>query len=80
MACPFCNEKKEACFEYFTVKEQPGFRVDVCKTCNMYTKTIDFREMDKKHLPIFDDLESLTLDIMARNEGYNRPTLSAWGF
>ncbi len=80
MVCPFCDEKKEACFEYFTVKEHPGFRVDVCKTCNMYMKTIDFRQLDKKNLPILDDLESLTLDIMARNEGYNRPTLSAWGF
>lgn len=80
MACPFCQEKKEDCFEYFTVKEQPGFRVDVCKTCIMYIKTADFRQMDKKVLPIMDDLESLTLDIMARNEGFNRPTLSAWGF
>ncbi len=80
MACPFCNENKESCFEYFTVKEHPGFRVEICKTCNMYTKTIDFREMDKKPLPVIDDLDSLTLDIMARNEGYNRPTLSAWGF
>jgi FdhE protein len=80
MVCPFCQEKKEACFEYFTVKEHPGFRVDVCKTCNMYIKTIDFRQMDKKILPIMDDLESLTLDILARNEGFNRPTLSAWGF
>lgn len=80
MVCPFCQEKKEDCFEYFTVKEQPGFRVDVCKTCNMYIKTADFRQMDKKVLPIMDDLESLTLDIMARNEGFNRPTLSAWGF
>lgn len=80
MVCPFCNEKKQASFEYFTVKEHPGFRVDVCKTCNMYTKTIDFREMDRKHLPVMDDLESLTLDIMSRNEGFNRPTLSAWGF
>lgn len=80
MVCPFCQEKKEACFEYFTVKEHPGFRVDVCKTCNMYIKTADFRQMDKKILPVMDDLESLTLDILARNEGFNRPTLSAWGF
>ncbi len=80
MACPYCEEKKQACFEYFTVKEHPGFRVDVCKTCNMYIKTADFRQMDKKILPVMDDLESLALDIMARKEGFNRPTLSAWGF
>ncbi|MFP4237009.1 MAG: formate dehydrogenase accessory protein FdhE, partial [Desulfonatronovibrio sp.] len=80
MLCPYCHENKESSFHYFNVSEHPGFRVDVCKTCNMYIKTTDFREMDKKYLPVMDDLESLTLDIMARNQGFNRPTLSAWGF
>ncbi|WP_028575248.1 formate dehydrogenase accessory protein FdhE [Desulfonatronovibrio hydrogenovorans] len=80
MICPFCHENKSENFEYFTVKEHPGFRVDVCKSCKMYIKTCDFRDMDRKELPVLDDLESLPLDIMARNQGYMRPTLSAWGF
>ncbi|RQD59338.1 MAG: formate dehydrogenase accessory protein FdhE [Desulfonatronovibrio sp. MSAO_Bac4] len=80
MICPFCQENKSESFEYFTVKEHPGFRVDVCKKCNMYIKTTDFREMDRKHLHVLDDLESLTMDIMAGNQGYIRPVLSAWGF
>jgi len=41
---------------------------------------MDFREMDKKVLPPLDDLESLPLDLKAKEEGYIRPTLSAWGF
>ncbi len=80
MICPYCHENKEDCFHYFNVDEHPGFRVDVCKTCSMYIKTADFREMDKKIMPVMDDLESLTMDIMARNQGFSRPTLSAWGF
>lgn len=80
LACPFCQEDKSKSFEYFTTEELPGFRVDICKSCRMYMKTADFREMDKKLFPALDDLESLQMDIAAREQGYTRPTLSAWGF
>ncbi|MFW5731150.1 MAG: formate dehydrogenase accessory protein FdhE [Desulfonatronovibrionaceae bacterium] len=80
MACAFCQEEQSRSFEYFTARELPGFRVDICKSCRMYMKTIDFREMDKKLFPALDDLESLQLDMAAREQGYTRPTLSAWGF
>ncbi|EFI33954.1 formate dehydrogenase accessory protein [Desulfonatronospira thiodismutans ASO3-1] len=80
MACPYCAVEKSDSFEYFHTREIPGFRVDLCTSCNMYIKTMDFREMDKKALPPLDDLESLPLDIKAKEEGYIRPTLSAWGF
>jgi FdhE protein len=62
------------------VEEEPGYRVDVCASCKSYIKTIDFREMDRTALPQFDDLDSLALDFVAREQGYIRPTLSAWGF
>ncbi|RQD64523.1 formate dehydrogenase accessory protein FdhE [Desulfonatronovibrio magnus] len=80
MLCPFCLDNKSESFEYFTAKEFPGFRVDVCKSCKMYIKTTDFREMDRKSLPQVDDLESLPLDIMSSKQGYTRPTISVWGF
>ena len=80
MACPYCAVEKSDSFEYFHTREIPGFRVDLCTSCNMYIKTMDFREMDKKALPPLDDLESLPLDIKAKEEGYIRPTLSVWGF
>jgi FdhE protein len=40
----------------------------------------DFRKLDKASLPPWDDLESLSLDILAAKEGYQRSTLSGWGF
>jgi len=80
MSCVFCQEDKKEKLEYFQVSEEPGFRVDVCKSCKMYIKTVDFREMDKQSIPAVDDLESLPLDVLARKQGYSRPTLSAWGF
>jgi FdhE protein len=36
--------------------------------------------MDRQSVPVLDDLESLALDILAREQGFVRPTQSAWGF
>ncbi|WP_022661512.1 formate dehydrogenase accessory protein FdhE [Paucidesulfovibrio longus] len=80
LACPVCNEDDQTKLTFFTVKEEPGFRVDVCKTCKHYVKTIDFRELDRAPLPEFDDLDSMALDFVALDQGYTRATLSAWGF
>ncbi|BDQ35001.1 formate dehydrogenase accessory protein FdhE [Pseudodesulfovibrio portus] len=80
IACPVCGEEDQKKLTFFTVDEEPGFRVDVCETCKTYIKTIDFRELDRVAVPILDDLDSLALDYVAANQGYKRATLSAWGF
>lgn len=80
LACPYCSERDHNKLKFFQAKEEPGYRVDVCTTCNKYIKTCDFREMDKVCIPTLDDLDSITLDILAAQSGYQRPTLSAWGF
>jgi FdhE protein len=80
MMCAFCGERDQAKLPFFTVEEEPGYRVDVCATCKRYIKTIDFRNLDRVVVPLLDDLESLALDMVASREGYGRPTLSGWGF
>ncbi|WP_272701168.1 formate dehydrogenase accessory protein FdhE [Desulfovibrio sp. Fe33] len=80
IACPVCGEDDHKKLTFFTVDEEPGFRVDVCETCKTYVKTIDFRNLDRVALPVLDDLDSLALDYVAANQGYRRATLSAWGF
>lgn len=80
LQCPFCQEEDMQKLEYFDATDEPGFHVNVCRSCNGYIKTIDFRKMDRTSLPLFDDLESLALDILAAREGLKRPTFSAWGF
>lgn len=80
IACPVCGEEEQPKLTFFTVEEEPGFRVDVCDTCKTYIKTIDFREMDRIAVPVLDDLDSLALDYVAAGQGYKRATLSAWGF
>lgn len=80
MQCPYCLETDPAKLEFYDAKEEPGFRINACKSCNMYIKVTDFRAMDRRSLPLIDDLESLSLDILARKKNLKRPTLSAWGF
>ncbi|MDD3311630.1 formate dehydrogenase accessory protein FdhE [Pseudodesulfovibrio sp.] len=80
VACPVCGEEDQQKLTYFTVDEEPGFRVDVCETCKTYVKTLDFRKLDRIAVPVLDDLDSLALDYVAAGQGYRRATLSAWGF
>lgn len=80
LGCIFCGEKDAQKLHYFDVEEVPGFRVELCDQCKMCIKTADFRTMDRVSVPVLDDLESLTLDVLAQARGYVRPTLSAWGF
>ncbi len=80
LQCPYCLETDSAKLEYYDAKEEPGFRVNACTSCGMYIKVTDFRGMDRRSLPLIDDLESLGLDILARDKKLKRPTLSAWGF
>lgn len=80
MLCVFCGERDHTKLPFFTVEEEPGFRVDLCATCKCYIKTIDFRSLDRVAMPLLDDLDSLALDMVAAREGYSRPTLSGWGF
>lgn len=80
IACPVCGEEDQNKLTFFTVDEEPGFRVDVCESCKTYIKTIDFRQLDRVAVPVLDDLDSLALDYVAAGQGYKRATLSAWGF
>lgn len=80
IACPYCGEEDFDKLSFFTAKEEPGFRVDVCRSCKLYIKTTDFRQLDRKSSPLLDDLDSLVMDIMAADKGFVRPTPSGWGF
>jgi len=80
IGCAACGETASDKLKQFRVAEYPGVRVDVCETCQMYVKTLDYRELDKGLLPALDDMATVALDVLAQSHGYRRPTLSAWGF
>ena len=79
LACTVCDTSDPEQVKGFTVEEEPGFRVETCDTCHTYMKTIDFRALDREACPALNDLESLSLDFLAANQGFTRPTLSVWG-
>lgn len=79
LACPVCDNSDTEKLKFFTVPEEPGFRVDACDCCKFYIKTIDFRAMDRKSFPSLNDLESLALDFLAAEQGYSRSAVSVWG-
>lgn len=78
--CPFCLETAHGQLGFLDAPELPGFRLHTCATCRMYIKVTDFRAMDRASWPAMDDLESMALDMAAMDQGWRRPTLSAWGF
>ncbi len=79
LACPVCDNTDTDKLKFFTVPEEPGFRVETCDSCKSYIKTIDFRGFDRQSFPALNDLESLALDFLAQDQGYSRATLSVWG-
>ncbi|MCD7984038.1 MAG: formate dehydrogenase accessory protein FdhE [Desulfovibrio sp.] len=80
LQCPFCLERGEERLRVFTTDSLPFFEVRVCKTCRCYIKLADLREQAEALPAALSDLASLPLDMLARQEGYSRPTPSAWGF
>jgi len=80
LGCPICDERDFEKLGFLTVEEEPGFRIDLCQSCKRYVKVVDFRKLDRRSLPLMDDLASLPLDMVAAQKGYSRATLSAWGF
>lgn len=81
LQCPVCLEKDAAKLRFFTVDREPGYEAHVCETCKNYIKLLDLKGKNSADaLPPLDDLESLPLDLAARQQGYARSTASAWGF
>ncbi len=80
IGCPFCLAADPGNASYYSSDDEPGYLIDVCGSCRCYIKLADFRQLDRVWLPALDDLASITLDLHARQMGYTRPTLSAWGF
>ncbi len=73
LRCPFCenNESKE--LGCFVSEEEEGFRVDFCKKCNRYIKTLDMRVIDSPAPLELENLITLHLDMLAHEQGFKDP-------
>jgi FdhE protein len=73
ITCPFCGEQRPDELGYFTSEEAEGYRVDFCRKCKHYIKTVDMR-LIKDPAPLeVENLITLHLDMLAHNQGFMAP-------
>jgi hypothetical protein len=69
--CPSCFEEDPTRLPSFTADAHPHVRIEACETCRRYVKSLDLSQ-DARPLPEVDDLVSLSMDLWASDEGYQR--------
>jgi len=69
--CPACGEQDPARLPSFSTEAHPAVRIEACETCRRYVKSLDLSE-DARPIPEVDDLVSLSMDLWALEEGWER--------
>jgi FdhE protein len=69
IGCPYCENDDPARLELFEIASEPGLRLDTCRACMGYVKTVTAEDA-----PAFlaDDWSTVHLDALARDKGYKR--------
>jgi FdhE protein len=67
--CPFCENKDQKNQHYFFSEEEKEFRVHVCDACKKYIKTVDTRHLTRPFYPFLEQISTLHLDMLAREQG-----------
>jgi FdhE protein len=70
LTCPFCGNDDHKKLGYFASEEEEGFRVDFCKKCNFYIKTLDMRVIESPAPLEVENLVTLHLDVLADEQGF----------
>jgi FdhE protein len=71
LKCPFCENEKSKKLGYFKGDQEEGFRVDFCKKCNHYVKTLDMRVVGQPAPLELESLATLHLDMLAQEQGFS---------
>ena len=71
LKCPFCENEKSKKLGYFKSDQEEGFRVDFCKKCNRYVKTLDMRVVGQPAPLELESLTTLHLDMLAQEQGFS---------
>jgi formate dehydrogenase accessory protein FdhE len=69
--CPSCFEEDPAKLPSFQSDRHPNVRIEACETCHRYVKSLDLSE-DARPIPEVDDLVSLSMDLWAVEQGFER--------
>ena len=76
--CPSCGEADEGKIGYFQSSTYAHLRLDVCETCRRYLKSVDLSRLGLA-VPIVDEVAGATLDLWARERGYEKIELNLAG-
>ncbi len=77
--CIYCGEKDAAFVTAAPNEERKDRRVELCRTCGGYLKTIDLDALSPFPLLAISDIETTDLDVAAMEHGYARPPLKTFG-
>jgi formate dehydrogenase maturation protein FdhE len=76
--CPSCGEEEERKLGYFQTPSIPHVRVDACESCGRYLKAVDLGQLGAA-VPLVDEVGAATLDVWAREHGYEKIELNLVG-
>jgi len=71
IACAACGQTEPTKLAVFQTERHPAVRIEACDACLHYVKSIDLTT-DGRAIPEVDDLCSLSLDLWAAEQGYER--------
>jgi FdhE protein len=73
LQCPHCDNRDPDSLGYLYPEGEPNYRVQYCRSCRMYFKLIDQRELLAPLFLPLEDWTTLHLDFLAQREaGINR--------
>lgn len=70
LRCPFCATDQRAQLRHFTAEADPAHRVECCAQCHRYLKTVDERRIDYQPFIPAEEIVTMHLDVLAREQGY----------
>lgn len=71
ISCPACGEEDPEKLPVYRSEPHPAVRIEACETCRRYLKSIDLTQ-DARPIAEVDDLLSLSMDLWAIDEGFER--------
>lgn len=71
IACAACGETSPELLAVYQSENLPEVRLEACDGCQRYVKSIDLSS-DGRIIPEVDDLASLSMDLWAVEQGYER--------
>jgi hypothetical protein len=78
VVCAHCGEEDEQKLAYFQTPSFDHLRLDVCHACRHYLKTVDRTRLGVA-VPVVDELAGASLDLCARDRGFQKVELNLVG-